>query len=388
MPQNNHIVNIRYAIYVYVYLSLYFLWVFSSHISSSQYFILFDYEKYVKILNLSILLILTVFFVCVYRIDESIILDLALIFIFLISYFFSKTGLMLFFFTLFVRYIPFSLVVRTFLLATFCGMFFIYMTYCLDLYPESYLDLSRNSTERSILGYRFPTFLPNYFFHIVLCLIFLRKNNLGIFSLLFLYGINYLLYIYTDTRAVFYLVNSILFVYIFIVFFKINYQTLIIGYVFNFFTRNAFFIFGFIAIYLQIYFDPAIEWMRELNSALSGRLMLGHQGFEIYGIHLFGNFIEYIPMLEADTLSEFFYIDSAYMQLLLTNGLLLYVIVLMGFYKLGSKICECNKPYLGIVIIFLLAHSMTDPQLLSGEFNPFMLLIGYYGMSRSFLLKE
>lgn len=362
-----------------IFIILYSLWVFYTHITSSQYFTLFDYESTSKIINSIILIFFLVALVLVYRISIYSFLDLAIILIFIISYIHSKTGLMLFAFTFLSRHINFRLVVKSFLLATLAGIAFVFLTYLFNLYSDSYLDLARNDTFRYLLGYRFPTFLPNYFFHITLCYLFLRNIRITLLEIFILVAANYVLYIYTDTRAVFYLINLLLFVILITKWFGIDYKTVILGRVLKLFTINSFFIFGFIAIYLQYKYDPNVTWLKDINSALSGRLNLGHQGIEQYGITLFGSLIEYVPILDADKFNNFFYIDSAYLQLLLTNGLVIYALVLIGYYRLGKIIAEKNEPIFGIVIIFLLFHSMTDPQLLAGEFNPFMLCIAYYG---------
>ena len=87
-------------------------------------------------------------------------------------------------------------------------------------------------------------------------------------------------------------------------------------------------------------------------------------------------------MLEASKYNKFFYIDSAYVQLLLVHGVIIYILFAYAFTKIGKEIVKRDDKYFAIVILFLLAHSMTDPQLLSPEFNPFLLCLGYYGLTQ------
>lgn len=369
-------------IYSVIFITLYSFWVFYTHVTNSQYFTNIDYEIASKIINGIIILLFVLSVILVYKISIYSVIDLAIIIIFAISYLYSQTGLMLFAFTYFARYVKFSSVVKAFLIATLLGILFVFITYVLNLYTGTSLDLARNDTYRYLLGYRFPTFLPNYFFHIVLCVVFLRGRNIKAYDLLIILILNFLLYVYTDTRAVFYLINLIIFCVLFFKIFRINYNTVYIGKVFRFLTIYSFLIFGLLALYLQFNYDPSVSWMNEMNSALSGRLKLGYHGIELYGVTLFGSYIEYVPILEANNNNPFFYIDSAYLQLLLTNGLLVYIIVLIGYYRLGKIVVNENQQYFGLVLIFLLLHSLTDPQLLAGEFNPFMLAIAYYGIGK------
>lgn len=169
---------------------------------------------------------------------------------------------------------------------------------------------------------------------------------------------------------------------LFLKYLRINYSTLIFGSVYKLFTKYGFVIFAAIAIYFQYTYDPALEWMGKLNSLFSGRLALGHWGFELYGIQPFGSFVEFTTMLEATETNKFFYIDSAYVQLLLIYGAIIFGLVALSYTLIGKQIVKKNDRYFGLVLIFLFAHSITDPQLMSPEFNPFLLCLGYYGLNK------
>lgn len=262
-------------------------------------------------------------------------------------------------------------------------MLFIFVTYIFNLYPETYLDLFRNDdTYRNLLGYRFPTFLPNFFFHIMLCICFLRKERFSILEALFLYVVNYYLYKYTDTRAVYYLVNLLIITMLVMKWCRLSYKTKFIGIISAVFTKYYFLLFATIAIIFQVIYTPDIYILDKLNTAFSGRLSHGHWGMELYGIKLFGNDVKFTTMLEADEYNSFFYIDSAYMQLLLIYGLIIFLFFLFKYTQILKNITERNLPYFGLAMFFLFWHSVTDPQLLSPEFNPFLLTLGYYGLDK------
>ena len=67
------------------------------------------------------------------------------------------------------------------------------------------------------IGYRYTTFLANYFFHIVLMYVFLKElKNVTLVECISIIIINKVIYYYTDTKAVFYLVNlAIIMLYIY-----------------------------------------------------------------------------------------------------------------------------------------------------------------------------
>ena len=122
--------------------------------------------------------------------------------------------------------------------------------------------------------------------------------------------------------------------------------------------------------------------MANLNHTLSGRLELGHRGFELYGIKPFGSLVEFVTMLNVTKENKFFYIDSAYAHLLIVYGVIIFSLVIISYTRIGGRIVLKNEKYFGLVLIFLFVHSITDPQLMSPEFNPFLLCLGYYGLEK------
>lgn len=368
---------------IYVFLFAYFLWVFFIHILGSQYFTLFDTDLLLKSFNACVIFLLLAYVMIGYSFNKVSLLDLLITIVFFIGYLHFRKGVLIYLFIILCRNIPFSLVMKTFMLATIAGMFFILFTYIFNLYPETYLDLFRkDGTYRYLLGYRFPTFLPNYYFHLVLCWFFVRKEKITFLELLIILLLNYPIYIFTDTKAVFGLVILSCIAILFVKYLKINYSTLMFGSLYRLLTKYGFIIFAAIAIYFQYTYDSSFEWMAKLNTVFSGRLALGHWGFELYGIKPFGSLVEFTTMLEANETNKFFYIDSAYVQLLLVYGAIIFALVCIGYIRIGIRIVKHNNKYFGLVLILLFAHSITDPQLMSPEFNPFLLCLGYYGLDK------
>ena len=61
------------------------------------------------------------------------------------------------------------------------------------------------------LGYKYTTFIANYFFHMVLMYIYINgKKALSSIGVIVIYIINYIIYYFTDTKAIFYLITLIL----------------------------------------------------------------------------------------------------------------------------------------------------------------------------------
>lgn len=180
---------------IYIFLFAYFLWVFFIHILGGQYFTLFDSDLLLKSFNVVIVFLLLTYVIVGYSFNKASFLDLLITVIFFIGYLHFKKGVLIYLFIILCRNIPFSYVMKTFLFSTIAGMVFILFTYIFSLYPETYLDLFReDGTYRYLLGYRFPTFLPNYYFHLVLCWFFCKKRKNYVFRVVsyFIIELSYL----------------------------------------------------------------------------------------------------------------------------------------------------------------------------------------------------
>lgn len=375
--------DVRNNIGISLFLMIYFFWVFATHISRGQYFTQFNIDDILKSINLIIICVLMFYFILTYKINKVTVFDIFFSIVFFMGFLFSKSGIMFFLFILASRLIPFRLILKVFFVATITGMLFIYFTYLFNLYSDSYLNLFRaDGTYRYLLGYRFPTFMPNYFFHLILCWIIIRKSRITFLELCLITFINFILYKYTDTRAVYYLVNLLCLGIILLKYFNLSYSTFFLGRVFAFLTQYSFILFSILAIYLHYTYDPNLDWMAHLNTALSGRLELGKRGFDLYGIQLFGSQVEFVTMLNAENAADFFYIDSAYVQLLLVFGIVIFSLIAIAYTDIGKKIVNRNDKYFALALIFLFLHSITDPQLMSPEFNPLLLCLGYYGLDK------
>ena len=69
------------------------------------------------------------------------------------------------------------------------------------------------------------------------------------------------------------------------------------------------------------------------------------------------------------------YVDCAYLNILINYGVIVLLILCIGFMFIGKGVKEKNTC---IVIIFLAIHSITDPQLIELMYNPFLLLLGEF----------
>ena len=120
--------------------------------------------------------------------------------IFLLVIFFSKTfGVLAIYALLFLlaKYIPFSKILKVYIFIFLTIILIVFLGFIFDFLPpvnllnESFRD---DGQYRYALGFTYTTFLPNYFFHVILAFIFLREKKLGNIEIFTIFIINFILY--------------------------------------------------------------------------------------------------------------------------------------------------------------------------------------------------
>ena len=131
-----------------------------------------------------------------------------------------------------------------------------------------------------------------------------------------------------------------------------------------------------VAMAAQIFYDPDNELLSEVNTILSTRLSLGNDGFEKYGVTLFGQKIIY----NSDYLQgPYNYIDCFYMRLLLDYGLVVFFLLLIACVITMYCLANCNQRVLCIAFLSVLVHGMIEASVLKIALQPFFLLMGCQG---------
>ncbi len=260
-----------------------------------------------------------------------------------------------------------KIVIKTSFIAITVMIFITVFSSVVGIIPFNY-TVQTGGRLRYALGFAYTTFLANYFFHAVLMWLFLKRRCPTLFESLVILLINFLIYYLTDTRAVFY--ETIVLVAVCWIFKGVKHLD---RNKLRFLFLIAFIGCAAIALYLQIFYDPSVMWMKKLNSLLTSRLHFGHKAFVECGVSLFGQKITWVTFGQT---GEYFYVDSSYMNLAVNYGVVLLGILIIGFTMLMNKYIKANKLYCCIALAFLALHSITDPQLFSIICNPFLVLLG------------
>ena len=114
----------------------------------------------------------------------------------------------------------------------------------------------------------------------------------------------------------------------------------------------------------------------ELNKLLTGRLSLASDAWDIYGITLLGQKIRWVVENEWLSQLRYDYVDSSYLNILFSYGLIVVIFIIIGYSIVGSLEIS-NNIYYSLMILIIALHSAYDPQLLEISANPSILFLGY-----------
>jgi len=130
-----------------------------------------------------------------------------------------------------------------------------------------------------------------------------------------------------------------------------------------------------IPIILTYFYNANSKFFQILNVSLTGRLSLGHKALSLYGVHMFGQRIDWeLQQRATSVFDNYLYVDSSFVNILLHYGVILLVVIWYSFYQLNKR-GHFNTVEM-LVFIVLILHSMFDPQFFELMYNPLLLLMG------------
>lgn len=224
---------------------------------------------------------------------------------------------------------------------------------------------------REGLGFHYSSTGPTVFLGFVFQYIYLRKERLKFWEPLILEAIQGFLFWKTDARMPFYLGTVVLALFFTESLFKNHWRAA--GKV------NALWIAapavigaGTVASYL-LYDANSPVWQR-INSILTNRLSLGSAAVQTYGINLFGHDITWVGSSLVEEELAYNYVDSSYIQIMLSEGVLFLAAMIVLFVIIAVKAVKIKDYCLLIIVLFISLYAVMEPYLISFAATPLILL--------------
>ncbi|WP_251197527.1 hypothetical protein [Anaerotardibacter muris] len=241
---------------------------------------------------------------------------------------------------------------------------------------ENYRSLS-GSRERYYLGFRHALRAPQFFMAIAALWIYLKKKDFSAFGVVLLLIIDCAIYAFSGSRTSFFLTAVLIVLAGYFSGAKSMFPKRL--------SRLLSFAYPAMAIFslaIVLAYSPTNDFLRALDasSVLGGRLSLGSQAIDKYGISFFGQQITVVGNgLNADgsiqNVGEYNYIDNLYIKLLVQLGVVFTIIYLAIFTYAGIKAYKNNDCFTVLILAMLAFSGLINDLTLYLEFNPFALLV-------------
>lgn len=243
----------------------------------------------------------------------------------------------------------------------------------------------KSGRSRWCLGFRYVLYAPSIYFNIACLWAYLNKNKKRVFEMCVLFAVNYWFYYMTNSRITFVLTSVVLLVPAILPNKSTNkhfkkWRIVIPSYL----------IFFFISVSMTVFYSDSIGWMKTVNEFLSQRLSLGKASIVQNGIGLvgqkltmIGNGMDAYGKISSDAFTNYTYVDSLYVQILIHYGMIFTVLYLLIMTVAMYK-CYVIRDRVAIVILTLIGmHCMIDDMQLYLQYNTFWLLAGRLLMNKT-----
>ena len=233
------------------------------------------------------------------------------------------------------------------------------------------LQYNRAGVIRNSFGFIYPTDFASHCFYLFLAISYLLKDKLIWTRTLFGVLLSAFIIKYCDARlnALSILLATVIFIY----FYYSKEKKLKI---FALFPYSAV-IFASIVTYLSYKFSWSNPFLVSINKLITGRLALGRNAFDTFGVHLFGTRnVQFIGSGgKTESVIGYNYVDSSYVQMLFTYGIVP-VVLLIIIYVVASKKQYKDGQYLLVAILSLIAFNcMIEAFWFVPTYNIFMFLL-------------
>ena len=262
------------------------------------------------------------------------------------------------------------------LLGTFSAATFLVL--CLTIYASQQgiianMFMKADSGYRFSLGFNYVSFASQRLFFALCTYLMFRGKRVSYLELLALLLATIYMYRQTSTTSPFYLSILILTYALFSI--KIFKKEFIIG---NFLSK-ALAQYGFIvalAVILYFCFYSSGNLFHLVDQFTHNRLRLSVDGFRNFGVSWLGQPISFTTLdMFGNFTSNYNYIDSSFVQLLVIDGLIVSSFMLFALTKVMKYFISIQKDIVLACLGIMIIHGMFDPQMLVLRYSPLILFI-------------
>lgn len=233
------------------------------------------------------------------------------------------------------------------------------------------VDLFADSTKRYSYGYVWPTACAVHISYLCLTYWLIKNSHIGLEGLFcFIYAVYFVLF-YPQARQASFIIILIIFVSLYLRI-KSRHQRHPHKF-FLFFLLISPIVFAAFSLFATIQFDGFDSTWLIVDILFSGRLRLGQEAIDEYGITLFGQHIE---MIGGDVnMNDYNYVDSSFVQAPLIWGIVLFAILILAYEYIAYHAFKRNDYSLLFAIAIAALSSVTSQYFFQIKFCPLILAL-------------
>ena len=244
---------------------------------------------------------------------------------------------------------------------------------------SDYISIDGNERVRHYLGFRYPLYPAQLLFSVSLMVVILVKKEHILAWVAGLLFANFVLFMLTNARLSFYLITGFLLIAVFVkgrvgISQGSRWSKIL--------CLSAFTLCAVLSVALTISYDPYNEFLVFINSSglLGGRLSLGQNAIEQYGITLLGQRVDLIGNglnFQGEWKREgvYNYVDSLYVQLLVRYGVVFTVAFIGGMTAAMKRAYDKKNYIVCLSLCFVAVHCMVDDLAIMLYFDPLLLVM-------------
>lgn len=243
---------------------------------------------------------------------------------------------------------------------------------------ENYV-LMRGENMRMFFGINSPTNFASFVFFQILCWWYLRKEKLTYIEAAVVAGISVFLMVFCNTRTACALLIVLAICMCWMRFRYMQAETQGKQYRMNSVVSALSalshpLLAGFMIVLTLLYTSDSSLFVK-MNTWLSDRLGLGWRAFDVYGISWLGQYVPTYAFSDGEAASNYFCIDSSYVQMPIVYGLAAMIFLLAAFLWIGCRAVEEKDWIFLLILVFTGVHSAIEPHLLEVQYCPFLLAL-------------
>lgn len=277
-------------------------------------------------------------------------------------------------------------VIKAMLIMQMVGLVFTIIG-CVSGLTQDYIILRSDGTIRHSFGFTYTTVLSQTVLFASLLFIYINSFKINIKSIIVLEIINILAYIFTTSRTELLIFELVVFCILLSKIINFKKIMISIGMKLSYF----FILLPIISILLVIIY-PMGGVMNKIDDMLSGRLMIQSNVLRNEKLTPFGSNFKMVGYGLEDATKyggsiNYNYIDNEYIQLLVIDGIIIFILVILLIVCLLKEL-YAKKKYKEFVFVYIyLLYAIVNPRLLEILYSPIPLIV-FYELINSVKFKE